>query len=256
MRPEGSSTYSLLLDFKGNILGDGFVLRLGPEESLLISYTSDATALMAKFDRHIIADDVELENLTGRYRLHSIPAGSVPEAITEGGWEVPGEGMFREVPKGFLFAGSRLGPGTLEVLMEKEEADSLPVTEIPSDEAERLRIVAGVLLIPQDTGVGNFNPIETGLVSAIDFGKGCYLGQEVVARAHRLGRSTRRFATFSGCSAQVLAGTELSIDGSQVGEITSVVKNRDNWVALGWIKSKILDGENRFDQALLTIKSL
>jgi folate-binding protein YgfZ len=197
MRPAGSSTYSLWLDFKGNILGDGFVLRLGPEESLLISYTSDATALMAKFDRHIIADDVELENLTGRYRLHSIPAGSVPEAITEGGWEAPGEGMFSEVPKGFLFAGSRLGPGTLEVLMEKDEADSLPVTEIPSDEAERLRIVAGVLLIPQDTGVGEFNPIETGLVSAVDFGKGCYLGQEVVARCWQA-RNCRLTARLSG----------------------------------------------------------
>lgn len=256
MRPEGSSTYSLWLDFKGNILGDGFVLRLGPEESLLISYASEASALMEKFDRHIIADDVELEDLTERYRLHSIPAGSVPEAITEGGWEAPGEGMFSEVPKGYLFAGNRLGPGTLEVLMEKDEADSLPVTEIPSGEAELLRTVAGVLLIPLDTGVGDFNPIETGLVSAVDFGKGCYLGQEVVARAHRLGRSTRRFVAFAGGHGNLEEGPELSIDGTPVGKITSVVKNCDNWVALGWIKSKILDGENRFDQALLTIKSL
>jgi hypothetical protein len=54
----------------------------------------------------------------------------------------------------------------------------------------------------------------------------------------------------------VLAGSELSVDGTPVGAITSVVKNRDNLIALGWIKSKILDGENRFDQALLTLESL
>ncbi len=256
MRPTGSSTYSLWLDFKGNILGDGFVLRLGPEESLLISYASEATALMEKFDRHIIADDVELEDLTQQYCLFSIPADAVENAANEAGLEIPEEGAFGSLPGGYLFKGRRLGLGTLELLMEKEEAKALQVEQIPLIEAERMRVEAGILLVPLDTGAGSANPVETGLVSAVSFEKGCYLGQEVVARAHRLGRSTRRFATFSGQSTELPGGIELSIEGRPVGEITSVVKNRDNLIALGWIKSKISDGENRFDQGILHVKSL
>ena len=254
MRPAGSSTYSLWLDFKGNILGDGFVLRLGPEESLLISHASEAATLMEKFDRHIIADDVELEDLTQQYCLFSIPADSVESTANEAGLEIPEGGAFGSLPGGYLFKGRRLGLGTLELLMEKERAKALQIEEIPLIEAERMRIEAGVLQIPTDTGVGAFNPVETGLVSAVSFEKGCYLGQEVVARAHRLGRSTRRFVTFSGGTLELTGGTKLSVEGTPVGEITSVVKNRDNLIALGWIKSKIPDGENRFEQGFLSVK--
>ena len=54
-------------------MGDGFVLKLSESEMLLISDQTDNTSLMSKFDRHIIADDVVIEDRTGEFQQISIP---------------------------------------------------------------------------------------------------------------------------------------------------------------------------------------
>ncbi len=93
------------------------------------------------------------------------------------------------------------------------------------DEAwEALRVASGAPAFGPEMGEP-YNPLEVGLIGAIDFTKGCYIGQEVIARLDSYERvqkylSMLRFS--EGCDAE--AGTPLYIEGRQAGTVTSVYR--------------------------------
>jgi folate-binding protein YgfZ len=83
------------------------------------------------------------------------------------------------------------------------------------------RILAGVPSVPADCGANEF-PQECGLEPWVSYTKGCYLGQEVMARIQSMGslrRILRRVASVDGRSLAV--GTELSVDGKVIGKVRS-----------------------------------
>lgn len=254
--PAGFCRYSLWLDFKGNILADSFVLKLGGSHMLLLSDCSPAEFLMQKFDRHIIADDVSIENQTADFELISIPADAVDAAVQSLGWMVPATGEFLKSGDCLVFSGRRLGANTLQVLAPVGTFSLPDSTLLTPQQAEILRLQAAVPLIPVDADQATVNPVEAAILSPVSFTKGCYLGQEVVARAHRLGRASRRLVRLSSDAGTVQQGDFLHLEGKQVGKFTSVVNNCDNIVAIGWLKSKIIDGMVAFDEGVFTVDSI
>ena len=89
---------------------------------------------------------------------------------------------------------------------------------------EALRVASGAPAFGPEMGEP-YNPLEAGLIGAIDFTKGCYIGQEVIARLDSYERvqkylSVLRFS--DGCDAD--AGTPLYIEGRQAGTVTSVYR--------------------------------
>jgi tRNA-modifying protein YgfZ len=83
-------------------------------------------------------------------------------------------------------------------------------------------------------------PHETGLVSiSVDFTKGCFLGQELVARIDSRGGSAPKSVRWIDLENQVAAGTDLLVDGSVVGTLTSVVDK----AGLGVVHRKVSPGE-------------
>jgi tRNA-modifying protein YgfZ len=107
-------------------------------------------------------------------------------------------------------------------------------------ELELLRIRAGTPRYGREID-DRVLPAEAGLdARAIDFAKGCYVGQEPVARQHYRGRVNR--------SLRVLAvdGTglpeydaELVRDGKAVGRVTSAARDGDRVVALGYVRAEV-----------------
>jgi folate-binding protein YgfZ len=94
---------------------------------------------------------------------------------------------------------------------------------------EILRVEAGIPRFGRDFGPENF-PQETGADEAVSFTKGCYLGQEVVARIHYRGgvqKALRGLVFAAGRGPRT--GTRLFHDGREVGAATTVVES----VALG-----------------------
>ena len=93
------------------------------------------------------------------------------------------------------------------------------------DEAwERYRIESSRPRWGQDFGLDHF-PKETGLEDAVSYTKGCYLGQEVVARIHYRGgvqRSLRGLLIQSEHSLEQLQGATLTHDNKSVGTLTSL----------------------------------
>ena len=252
----GLCRYSLWLDHRGQIQGDGFILRESDDSMLLVSYASPGEQLMTKFDRHIIADDVEMDNLTDSFEMVSVTADDPEDFLQSIGWEPLQANQFQSKGSILAFAGRRTGLDSIDFLMPSGESFSTPAEQMGSNEAESLRIQAGVPLVPVDTMPKSLNPIEANIISALSFNKGCYLGQEVVARVHRLERITRRLVLVEVAGGKESVPAEWVIDGSVVGGLSSVVDFSDKCIGIGWLKGRCEDGEWNFDGTSCRVRSL
>jgi folate-binding protein YgfZ len=110
---------------------------------------------------------------------------------------------------------------------------------------ERARVEAGVPRYGQDMDARTI-PLEAGLKHAISYDKGCYVGQEVVARATFRGHVNKelRRLSFDGSDAPV-PGAALHSGDREVGRVTSVVRSADDtgWIGLGYVHRDFTDGQ-------------
>lgn len=105
------------------------------------------------------------------------------------------------------------------------------------DEAayEVLRIEAG-LPGPARELTEDFTPLEANLDAAISLSKGCYTGQEILARQVNYDKITRRLVGLR-LEAATAPGATVQVDGRTAGEVTSTVESpRYGWVALAVVK--------------------
>ena len=72
-------------------------------------------------------------------------------------------------------------------------------------------------------GVISLNWLWLWLLGGISFKKGCYVGQEIVARTHNLGRIKRRMYRFTADASGITAGTDIAAAGKTVGQIVDAV---------------------------------
>jgi hypothetical protein len=104
------------------------------------------------------------------------------------------------------------------------QAAGLPFRHPLPDAGWRLALIhAGIPTIEAATAE-KYTPhmLNLDCLGAISFSKGCYTGQEVVARTEHLGRSKRRLMHFRTDVPGVTAGDKLSHDGREVGEVVNV----------------------------------
>jgi folate-binding protein YgfZ len=141
----------------------------------------------------------------------------------------------REAPPGGI-ATSEYGVAAYELI--DEEIPSW--TEIDDHELEVLRIRAGTPRFGREIDE-RVLPAEAGLEArAIDFEKGCYPGQEPVARQHYRGRVNRtlRVLEVEGTDLPIY-DAELALDGTVVGRVTSAALDGDRVLALGYVRAEV-----------------
>jgi tRNA-modifying protein YgfZ len=128
------------------------------------------------------------------------------------------------------------GTPAVEVL----DADLEPT--MGDDELERLRVLAGTPRWGREID-DRILPAEAGLdETAISFTKGCYPGQEPVARQRHRGRVNRTLRVLEVAGNGVPAqDAELSYDGKAVGRVTSAVHDGDRVVALAYVRREVPD---------------
>lgn len=110
---------------------------------------------------------------------------------------------------------------------------------------EILRIEAGIPVLGKDMDE-NTIPIEAGLWKALDFEKGCYIGQEVIARIKWRGRVNRHLLGFKvdGFTEAPEPGSEVFINDKKVGRLTSCVYSPtlNEVIAIGYIRREFNEG--------------
>ena len=116
-----------------------------------------------------------------------------------------------------------------------------PRPEISAAELERIRIAAGVPAVPADIGPSDL-PHEGGLdAPAVSYTKGCYVGQEVMARL-RTGTIRRRLARVRGPGEPPPSGTPLFQGAQKVGELRSTCADgAGGWLGLALLTLLRLD---------------
>jgi folate-binding protein YgfZ len=140
--------------------------------------------------------------------------------------------------------GSGLGLGGYTLLMQTEQAGELwsllsDAGAIPSGEQtwERLRIEAGRPAVGQEL-TEDYNPLEAGLWHTLSFDKGCYIGQETIARLNTYkGVKLRLYGV--RLSQSVAIGTPLLQGEEKAGVVTSVVATDQGTRGLAYVRTKV-----------------
>jgi folate-binding protein YgfZ len=207
------SREALLLTPKGRIVAPMTVYRRGADDFLLLTEPGLAEPLRTALVRSRLATKVDIE-----IEEHA-------SAVVVG----------RETPPGGI-ANREYGVAAYEVLDEETPSWG----EIEDDELERMRIRAGTPRYGRELD-DRVLPAEAGLERrAIDFEKGCYPGQEPIARQHFRGRVNRTLRVLEIDGDDVPGyDAELTFEGKSVGRITSAARDGDGVVALGYVRVEV-----------------
>ncbi len=246
----GQATYGLWLDHRGKIQGDSTVLQIESERFYLHSAGTDSETLREKLESHIVADDVALVDRSAEVSGLVVWGASIASALENGRLALPAPTQFASTESLRIFsahgaprdAWQIVGPpGAVDALVEQLAAHG--GTEVSADDFHFQRIEAGRPLVPAEVGPGE-TPIEAGLESACSWTKGCFLGQEVVARQHRLERRSNALTVVEIVGQVNGLPATLHADSSKVGSLRAVARSAERQLGLAMIKTRFRDHPN------------
>ena len=113
------------------------------------------------------------------------------------------------------------------------------ITPVGMEAYNAVRVRYGVPVYGQEMGEP-YNPLEAGLIGSIDFAKGCYIGQEVIARLDTY-KKVQKYLTMLRFNpeATVEEGSLLELGGQRVGLVTSVARipTTGELIGLGYVRT-------------------
>jgi len=244
---------------KGRIVERLFVHHLGDPGVLLVGGPDAAGRIIEHLDRFTFAEQTGLTDATDAWCQLTLVGPDAKKALEAAGLERPDP--YRSVAISFdgvpayLLGDDGLSSEGYSVLVTKEMAGSMwqalnlacgkcggrPMGSLA---AESWRILRGLPLTGHEL-TEDFNPLEAGLLEAVSFDKGCYVGQEVVARLKTYDKVSRSLVglVFPEGSAPPGPGAPLFFRESEVGQVTSsaVAPGRSHPVALAYLKRKVAE---------------
>ena len=271
----GHGVYAFLLNAQGRIQADLYVFQRG--DSLLVdTERGQQEKVLQLFDHYIIADDVEFADVSDKLTALGLTGPESRHVLERTGIAVPDLAHLQ-------FADVAWQQKTITLLRSGEEArESWQVWSAPEHAGELwsallkagarpigttalnlFRISRGIPQFGEDIRERDL-PQETGQTRALNFTKGCYLGQEIVERIRSRGAVHRQFTAFvvEGLlpepGAKILAGE--NTEEKEVGEITSSavlpLPGGNRTVALGYLRREAVGKDLRAGTAKLKPASL
>jgi len=177
------AVHACVTSLKGRIEGDVYI-RVPSLESgsgLLLDAAQELREPLAgRLEKYMVADDVELHDVSDDWQL----------------WHVFGSVAQSAPPEGAVHC-TRFGSAGYDLwVAASSPPPSLPGTLLSAADLRTWRIIAGIPQAPEELNTEAF-PQEAGLEeSAMDFTKGCYLGQEILSRIKTSGKMPRKLVKF------------------------------------------------------------
>jgi folate-binding protein YgfZ len=243
----GHGVYAFLLNPQGKIQGDLYAFNRG--ESLLVSAERrQVEAILQIFDRYIIMDDVEVENVTGKFQVIGVAGAKSEGLLGAAGLQVSKLKPLHITDvewngaKVMLLRGDNPCAANYELLIPEENAERLwsALLQAGAQEAhdqalETLRVACGIPKFGEDIRQRDL-PQETGQERALNFSKGCYIGQEIVERIRSRGAVHRVFTGFEIEATTPSPGFRIQEEGKDIAELTSIAKlaGGERILALGY----------------------
>lgn len=252
----GHGVYAFLLNPQGHILGDLYAYNRA--ESIVVDTDrSQVERILATFDHYIIMDDVEVANLGEQLTALGVAGPKAGDVLRSTGIAVPQMRPLQilavkcecdcDCLQCTIVGGEDSALESYEIWLAPSEVRktwealrAAGATPVGSEALELQRIVAGVPLYGVDIRERDL-PQETDQMRALNFNKGCYVGQEIVERIRSRGAVHRTFTGFiAEGEASLAAGEKIRSAEKEVGEITSAASLRSasggKTVALGYIR--------------------
>jgi len=255
----GRGVYAFLLNPQGRILGDLDVYNLG--ESLVVETDrSQLEKILATFDHYIIMDDVEVTDISQQQTSLGLAGPKSRAILNAAGIEVPPMESLQVITPQCncdcgcaactVIRGEDAQRESYEIWLAPKDVHktwqafvAAGATPVGSEALEMQRIAAGIPLYGVDIRERDL-PQETEQMHALNFNKGCYVGQEIVERIRSRGNVHRKFTGFlADGRADITTGAKISSGDKEVGEITSVAlllaPSGDRTIALGYIRREV-----------------
>lgn len=253
----GGARNTVFTNEKGRILDAVQVINLS-DVCLIIGHEGKEEALMRWINRYIIMDDVKISSGSGKYVILDFLGNQVNSYMVF----LFGSGLAEIGNNRLISAKNELGhfdvlklqainnAGYYRIITSPEYAAAL-ISYIMNDSSaydfqligdnayNLYRIEQGI----PDTNelVAKFNPLEAGLKDWVSFTKGCFIGQEVVARLDSYDKVQRSLVGVKlGDVKPKSTQFDLSTgDTSDAGSVTSYTKSRDNgYIGLAYVRNK------------------
>lgn len=236
----GGSCYAALLTVKGSMVGDARVLRRGGDV-VIDTGPGRAGAVKDFLNKYLISEDAE---------LHDAPELAVVGLVGPQAREVAGK-IPADAREGELV--SFLGGVDLLVKRERLPEVMAALASVPLLSASTLEVLRVERLVPL-FGVDMTEvtiPLEANLDHAINYKKGCYIGQEVIARATYRGQMNKKLVQLLVGDASPAHKTELKLGERKVGWVTSVVNSpkHGQHLALGYVHRDFLAPGTKLEMA-------
>jgi aminomethyltransferase len=230
----GRGVYALLLDPQGRIETDLYVYNAG-ERLLCFTPPGEAAPLAASWRENVFIQDVDIENATDDlavFGVHGPTATEKVASVLHGGVGSPDEeftfvrGSMGEAGVSVIRTDNLPGEEGYEVVCAADDAHEAFETLITRGNNavpfgyrtwESLTLEAGTPMF--ETELDGTVPNVLGLRNALDFSKGCYVGQEVVSKIENRGRPSRRLVGLALDSVPD-PGAAVFAGDSHAGEVT------------------------------------
>lgn len=254
---DGQGTIGAFLNLQAKVTAITRFYRIADGVLLQIDNKEAAAAVVKNLSKFVLAGEFFINELN--YTVFSVQGPGSAEVLTSvfGGLEVgPDDYSFIKADSTYIARHDRTGSGGFDVYVSNDEsellASRLKEAGAVAGDAEVLnvaRLEAGIPLEGVDVSEANIL-LEAGYEKAVSYTKGCYLGQEIIARIHWRGQPARQLRGLLVDGSEVIdRGTELwAADGKKVGEVTSSVFSLglDRVLALGYVHRYYLTAGTQF----------
>lgn len=252
---------TLFTNDKGRIIDRVTMLRLS-NYSLLIGSYNPENKLHRWLDRFVIMEEITIEDLTGRYMILELSGKQVDSYLTlicgktieelEYGKiileELEETTFYLFKTKGFngdnkfwVVAYIEDGPKLLEALENNKSVFDMAL--VGNKAYDIFRIENGIPVYPNELN-DDYNPHELNLLDEVDFKKGCYIGQEVIARLDTYDKVQKKLTAVELDNGFIKSPDQKLYDSAneEVGTITSIAKSeiKNKNVGLAVIRKKYL----------------
>jgi len=260
---DGQGCATVFISSIGRILDRVEVWQEGADSLLLLAAPGRGEALRGYIQKNIFFRDKvkpqDVTSETAQFALHGANADSIAESLISGAAALP---LFHSlsatvggVPVRIGRAKSLTG-GHFRLICTHADAAALWSAVLAAGQAQGLQAggsqLYNLLRIESGTpGVGrelsaDYIPLEVGLWDEVSFAKGCYTGQEIIARMESRGKLAKTLVKLN-LSAPSDSPIELTADGKRVGTLTSSVTTPDGaHYGIGFVKPDAVEGAPTF----------